>query len=376
MDGVGTSAGVVRHSWPQKLGACLPEACRSLFWVPKSCLADTRSVAQTAAAGGSASQVKLQELEEPPRDPNTGQALYVAEIAPGKVIGDVSLVATADDIVAGDVQGLTGVKEPANHWRLQRWRYRPRVELSGRAAVLAAPAGANYYHWMLESLPRLQLLEWAGHEVSSLDWFLLNEEQHRFHAESLELLKIPAGKRHGCLRAKVYECERLVMPFMPNHRKAFPAWVGSFLRQRLLPAAAPMPGGQRLFISRRGANRRKLLNEAEIDTVLGRAGFKVVCLEDMSVAEQLGLFAAASIIVAIHGAALTNLVFAAPGTEVIELVAPTYINHCYQRVAQTMGLSYQEVVGQLKGKQRKRPEEDDLWIEPKALKQALEKAGA
>jgi capsular polysaccharide biosynthesis protein len=320
--------------------------------------------------------VKLQELAEPPPDLNTGRPLFVAEFAPGKVIGDVSLVATADDLVAGDVQGLTGVTDPAEHWRLQRWRYRPRVELSGRAVVLAAPAGANYYHWMLESLPRLQLLEWAGHETGEFDRFLLNEAHHRFHLESLDLLKIPAGKRQWCSRGKVYQCERLVLPFMPTHRKGFPAWVGNFLRKRLLPAAAPMAPGQRLFISRRGARRRKLLNEAAIETELGRAGFKVVCLEDMSLAEQVGLFAAASLIVAIHGAALTNLVFAAPGTPVIELVAPTFINHCYQRVAGTMGLRYQEIVGQLKGRPRKREAEDDLWIEPKELKKALEKAGA
>ena len=106
------------------------------------------------------------------------------------------------------------------------------------------------------------------------------------------------------------------------------------------------------------------------------AGFKVVCLEGCSFAEQVGLFASASVIVAMHGAGLTNLVFASPGTQVIELVAPTYINHCYKRVAQTTGCVYQEIVGKLKTKPRKRSAEDDFWISPDELRSALDKAGA
>jgi hypothetical protein len=41
-----------------------------------------------------------------------------------------------------------------------------------------------------------------------------------------------------------------------------------------------------------------------------------------------------------------------------------------------MGLHYQEIVGQLNGRPRKREAEDDMWIEPEELKRALEKAGA
>ncbi len=375
MNGGGATVDRLRLRWLQKIAASLPHPWNSRFWVPKNCLPDTRSLAAASAGARTTSKVTLRELHEPPPDLNTGRTLFVAEFAPGKVIGDVSLVATADDIVAGDVQGLTGVPEPASHWRLQRCRYRPRVTLPGRSLILAAPAGSNYYHWVLESLPRLQLLEWAGLNLSSFDHFLLNEAHQPFHLEILDFLKIPPAQRRWCSRAKVYECEHLVMPFMPTHRKGFNAWVGAFLRKTFLPAAAPMPPAQRRFISRRRARRRRLINEPEIEALLHSTGFKTVCLEDFSFAQQVGMFASASCIVAIHGAALTNLVFAPPGTPVIELVASTFINHCYQRVALTMGLQYQEIVGQVIGRKRKRSEEDDFSIEPDKLRAALERTG-
>ena len=49
----------------------------------------------------------------------------------------------------------------------------------------------------------------------------------------------------------------------------------------------------------------------------------------MPVREQIDRFAAAEVIVAPHGAALANLVFARPGVRVLELFAPDYVNPCY-----------------------------------------------
>ncbi|HBW56875.1 MAG TPA: hypothetical protein DEF27_03370, partial [Oscillatoriales bacterium UBA8482] len=58
-------------------------------------------------------------------------------------------------------------------------------------------------------------------------------------------------------------------------------------------------------------------------------GVVPVELETLSVAEQARLFAHAKVIIAPHGAGLTNLMFCSPETIVIELVSPHYIRHYY-----------------------------------------------
>jgi capsular polysaccharide biosynthesis protein len=58
------------------------------------------------------------------------------------------------------------------------------------------------------------------------------------------------------------------------------------------------------------------------------------------------VFAEAELVVAVHGAALTNLAFCPPGALVVELFAPDYVNVCYWALAcQVEGLRYRYLVG-------------------------------
>jgi len=83
----------------------------------------------------------------------------------------------------------------------------------------------------------------------------------------------------------------------------------------------------------------------------------------------------ADAVVAVHGAGLSNLVFSRPGITVIEMVSPTFINHCYKKLAEALQLNYKEIVGELPARPRKRCEEDDVWVATAALRKALERSG-
>ena len=57
------------------------------------------------------------------------------------------------------------------------------------------------------------------------------------------------------------------------------------------------------------------------------------------------MFASAAVIVATHGAALANLVFARPGTAVIELMGTNTASGVFANLAWRRGLNYQMVMG-------------------------------
>jgi len=214
------------------------------------------------------------------------------------------------------------------------------------------------------------LIEKAGFALNEIDRFFINEAQHPFHAQTFEALGMPAAKLVNGRKDRVFRCEHLLAPSLPADPMVFPSWALSFLRERFLPLAKQVRVN-RIFISRRYAARRRLLNESEIETRLRQAGFKTVALEELSFREQVSLFASASIIVATHGAGLGNLVFTPPGAKVLELVSPTFINHCYQKLAGAMQLPYVEVVGSLTKQPRKRAEEDDFVISATNLEDAM-----
>lgn len=66
----------------------------------------------------------------------------------------------------------------------------------------------------------------------------------------------------------------------------------------------------KLLLSRRRAKERRLLNENEILATLKPFGFRLVVLEDFPLTEQIKLFSNATHVVGVHGAGLTNLLFA------------------------------------------------------------------
>jgi len=115
-------------------------------------------------------------------------------------------------------------------------------------------------------------------------------------------------------------------------------WLRSFVPER-------KSGLQKLFLSRRGVSGRQLANEAELQATLMTKGFISVQLETLSVVEQARLLGSARCVVAPHGAALTNLVFAPPGALLVELFHPQHKNLCYANLAAACGHRYASLDG-------------------------------
>jgi capsular polysaccharide biosynthesis protein len=266
--------------------------------------------------------------------------LVVAELAEGKVIGDLRLAATADDVVIGNVQAVFGCNDPDGHYVLKRRRFRLPRHRQGTALLLGASNSDNYYHWLLDSLPRWKMLQAAGWR--DYDFVLLHSLPCPFQDQTLDWLGVPAAKRLRCSKNFVHQFDRLVVPSMPFPTEEVSGWVCEWLRS-FVPQRKS--GLEKLFLSRRGVSGRQLANEAELQTALMTKGFTSVQSETLSVTEQARLLSTARCVVAPHGAALTNLVFAPPGALLVELFHPQHKNHCYANLAAACGHRYASLDG-------------------------------
>jgi capsular polysaccharide biosynthesis protein len=81
-------------------------------------------------------------------------------------------------------------------------------------------------------------------------------------------------------------------------------------------------------------------NEAEVILFLQQFGFTVLSLETLSVRQQAYYMANTKVIISPHGAALTNLVFCSPGTQVIEFLMPNWTLSCYWELSNIVGCDY------------------------------------
>jgi capsular polysaccharide biosynthesis protein len=136
--------------------------------------------------------------------------------------------------------------------------------------------------------------------------------------------------------------------FVPSHLSAIlhPAWKASawatkYLRALFLtPEEASARPTRRLYVSRRDATGRRVVNEGALVERLAEEGFEEVTLSGMGVAEQARLFASAKAVVAPHGAGLANLVFCRQGARVVEIFARTYGTPAFWLVADGRRLQY------------------------------------
>lgn len=269
--------------------------------------------------------------------------------------------------------------------------------IAGRVAVLSNLSGNTYFHWMVDVLPRLELLR-QQMDLKQIDWFFVNSIQHPFQVETLKMLGISPERVIASDQHPYIQATELVAPSFSGHFGWLEPWALDFLRRSFLDPIldniffdtisdcpelnklehyANLP--QRIYISRSDANHRRVLNEAEVLERLQAFGFVAVELEALSFQAQVALFAHAQVIVAPHGSGLTNLVFCSPGTTVVELVSPHYMRHYYWVISRLLSLNHYFLAGEIlpcyliRELMYQNPLLEDIWVNLDALTAMLER---
>lgn len=193
----------------------------------------------------------------------------------------------------------------------------------------------GYYHCLHDILPRLAVLE----EFPDDTQILVPAKIPQFATEFLDLLGLTNRIR------RTSETNLIVENFYFSSPTAmtgcYNPYAVEFLRKSLLPKGYyAKPEARRFYITRRNKTRG-ILNERELTSFFESKGWSVIDLETLSVSEQIGLFAQAEAICGFHGAAFSNLVWCRPGCKVLELFSSTFLNGCYEIVAELTQCHYQ-----------------------------------
>lgn len=263
--------------------------------------------------------------------------VFVTEVPEGHVWGLDGKVTMHDGRLLGDAScGYNPSSEVMGYFSALNLPAEDYID--GTVAVLISPYSNNYYHWLFDVLPRLHLLMQSG---ITCDKYLVNWDGLSFQIDTLSALGIPQTKLIKNKPDIHLKARKLVVPSLANHAGYVPNWVCSFLRSKLLQVMAePNPEFRRIYISRADAIHRRVVNEREITTLLNDFGFMTVVPGLLSFAEQVSIFNSADIVIAPHGAGLTNLLFCNSGTKVIEFFSPNYVCRHYWWIASHLDLDY------------------------------------
>ena len=228
---------------------------------------------------------------------------------------------------------------------LKRFKGKVFSFLSGGAAK------TNYFHWMYEVLPKLEILI-RSENVEDIDFFLLPNNKLKFQIETLDLLKIPKKKILNSNRYKHIFCDEMILsdhPFRLNndsHKDAqnIPSWIIRWLKNKFINYKSVRDFPEKIFIERKNdLNGRVIENNLELYDLLKKKDFHFIKLEDYDFKDQINIFSTAKIIAGLHGAGFANICFSNQNTQIYEFKTST-TGMLYGNIAIKNSLQYNPIV--------------------------------
>lgn len=179
----------------------------------------------------------------------------------------------------------------------------------------------NYYHWICEAIFRLWMVRG---QLNNLILLLPEKyEKADFIMGSLKpfdlknIYFIPEGK--NLLIGKLVLPQ--IKPICDSYNAQSVLEIRDFYVNYSIKNFQPHPDfGEKIYISRELANRRKVLNEKEVTSILKDNGFAIFYPEKYTFLQQVAIFSKAKQVVSIHGSGLTNILFMPHGSSVFELI--------------------------------------------------------
>jgi hypothetical protein len=194
----------------------------------------------------------------------------------------------------------------------------------------------SYFHWLFEILPGIHLMEKTRSRVD----LLYSPYSLSYQKQTLDIMGYGSEKIIPAENFGIVQAQTLLVPYHRNYGYPWTKdWVLDFIRDRLLIRnSKEYP--KRIYIHRNKVWKRKISNEKELINLLSRYGFVSLELENLDFIEQVNLFNRAEIIVAPHGAGLSNILFCEKGAKIIEIIGSNRVASFFINIAQKVELEY------------------------------------
>lgn len=212
----------------------------------------------------------------------------------------------------------------------------------GQYGIIANNNFMNFSHWHTEMLPATVQMRNIGLFDKK---FIFPNLDLSFHRPTLHAFGITMDD-HLQIKNGVIDVEKLVYcSYLDHSRGKDVAWPKEILnisdRLSFLASRQEKRKWPKIFyLSRRDSQRRKCMNELELEQEFAKMGIVSIIAGKLTYYEQVSLFKDADAIIALHGAGLNNIMFCRPETLIIEAQPPRSGNTAFLKLAAMKGLNY------------------------------------
>ena len=214
---------------------------------------------------------------------------------------------------------------------------------SFKKGILTKSRGSsNYGHFILEMLPRAWL---ARTSLTLTDWPAIIDATSPIIEDVARQALNAAGFDPDHIiptdQAPAFFEEIVVVDGLTSHSQ----YISPFVMQCLDIITGNVPDGpaKDIYVPRRPAISRDFENEPAISAHLQHLGFRETRTAELPFLDQIAAFKGAQTVVAVSGAALTNLVFCKPGTRVFNFSPCSAMEVLFWMIAEARHLDYREI---------------------------------
>lgn len=204
------------------------------------------------------------------------------------------------------------------------------IHVDGKCAIVHNSYFQNYYHWLLEAVPRLYLLRDQASQLT----LILNEDSPGFIKQYVKLFGfkdvVYVNEQH------LVKADKAIFPTFTSRGLAMYEPVIREMATWLMQEnniSTGNPPSKNVFITRKSAKYRRLINEQEVIDYLSSKNFEIVTLEDLSIQQQMQLFAEAKNVIGVQGAGMSNMIYAQHAKLLITIIHEEHPDDAYYNLA-------------------------------------------
>jgi len=297
-----------------------------------------------------------------------GESEYILRLQHSSIYEDGKVFAKKQNLICETtVLGEREIGEVANGIEPKT-----HLQFDGTIAVIASSGAENYYHWVYQILPRIKILQESKLTFNKLYFYNLSKS---YQHEMLNMLNISYDDVLVGKPGEMIMAEQILVPSIPVwpiKGKMLSSWVVDFLHDSFINQNNESEFPSKIFISRKFAKLRHIINEDKVTELLQLYGYTIVFLEKLSVSDQITMFSKANVVMGVHGSGLTNFVFCKPGTHVIEF--DPYDGHRgpFQGIARSMNLEYRSIETKKGAMTQEELNRDSIFVDIEDLESVLD----
>lgn len=196
-----------------------------------------------------------------------------------------------------------------------------------------------YFHWLTDALPRLVALKskLEDHKVLLPQSY----KKYQFVEQSLDMINV------SYVYFDAFKFHKIDKLLLPEHTASPGNYNESLILQlRDWFVDVKKKPNRVIYISRKKAEKRFVLNEHEIEALLDLYNIEIHCFEDYDFKDQVRLMSETKLLISLHGAGLTNMIFMPSGGKVLEFrKEDDKKNNCFFSLASALGVGYYYLKG-------------------------------